>query len=677
MSRQSRLLSGFLTPIVVATICVSGALSQSAWEKNKIVSCQEDSDAHSLLLTTAKRVALPTPNVSYLPGDDGETIMVVDFAGLVWNLPPRVFRGQAPAGVHGIQEVRIGRFSESPPICRISITADSPRAFRAISFKTQPGSLALSWAGQFKTPAVAVSSAAKNRSLTASRYTPQNKETVAENSPLQSWSSSNLSRSELSAPDSSETPKPAPEIPRVRKSRNLIAEKNRMGELRPAILPRIELPSQTKDPKDPKDLKDAKNAKDTTVATLSPVVPPLAPDYDSPARTLRPPINPEDAERPIEIGIESNPLRRENGPEALKLVVKASHPFSYNTFRLHSPERYVIDFANCPELINAQLPDVSQNTFVRSLRIGQPDDDQKTRLVVDLTDVPISVKEESADGASRLGLTLLGGDQIDIKAAPATAAAVVPMPTNFSHLHFPSGTTVVLDAGHGGTDPGAQRGDVQEKSITMDIISKLKRVLEAKGVHIILTRADDTFVSLEDRVRITNATAPTLFLSVHINAMESASDIHGIETYYLTEQSRLLADAVHECLISSLAAPDRSVRKARFYVIKNTPVPAILAEVGFISNRDERDKLISSDYQMKIAEALEHGVILYLDRRLALKKSGSYTKTIESLPTDNVANAPGGTNLSGGRSNPANPKFQTTMQRIAQSKHRNSDGDLR
>ncbi len=219
---------------------------------------------------------------------------------------------------------------------------------------------------------------------------------------------------------------------------------------------------------------------------------------------------------------------------------------------------------------------------------------------------------------------------------------------------------------------------VQEKAITMDTIEKLKRVLESKGARVVLTRSDDTFVSLEDRVRITNNTAPTLFLSVHINAMESASDIHGIETYYLTEQSRLLADSVHECLISGLAVPDRSVRKARFYVIKNTPVPAILAEVGFISNQDERDKLISSDYQMKIAEALEHGVILYLDRKLALKKSNTYTKTTENLPSNNGTTATAGTNQLGSRSNSSNsPSNQTTMQRIAQSRHKTANDELR
>jgi N-acetylmuramoyl-L-alanine amidase len=665
MSRQSRLLVGFLSQIVIATICTSGALSQAAWETNKVVACQADGEAHNLLLSTAKRTALPAPSVSYLPGDDGEFIMVADFSGLVWSLPTRVLRAQPSSKVHGIEEVRIGRFSENPPICRISITADNPNAFKAISFKAKPGSLSISWAGNHKQPLPAIAQGSNARVQQPARYVPPSESetqsapvsanTISVVSGLQTWSSSNLSNAQSSPQKNLALRPPLPLT-----GTNNIGNENDTAPLQTAAtMPQVA-----------PNFKSARHKKEIVDSVAAPVLNAPSP----PDENRRPNINAEDAERPIEIAVETKSSRKDNGPECLMLAIKATHSFSYNTFRLHSPERYVVDFTNCPELINAQLPDVSQNTFVRSIRIGQPDDDKKTRLVLDLTDTPVSVKEEILDSSSRLGLTLLGGDQIDTKAPVAAAQEIVPMPSNFSHLRIPRNTLIVLDAGHGGTDPGAQRGEVQEKEITMDIIEKLKRVLEAKGARVVLTRSDDIFVSLEDRVRITNNTAPTLFLSVHINAMESASDIHGIETYYQTEQSRLLADAVHECLISNLAAPDRSVRKARFYVIKNTPVPAILAEVGFISNQAERDKLISSDYQMKIAEALEHGVILYLDRKLALKKSNTYTKTTENLPSDNTTTATAGTIQSSARSNSSN---QTTMQRIAQNRRKNADDELR
>ncbi len=158
----------------------------------------------------------------------------------------------------------------------------------------------------------------------------------------------------------------------------------------------------------------------------------------------------------------------------------------------------------------------------------------------------------------------------------------------------------------------------------MAIINKLKKVLEQKGARIVLTRSDDTFISLEERVRITNQVNPNLFLSVHINSLQSISDAHGIETYYQTDRSLPLAVRVHDSLVSGLGAPDRSVRKARFYVINHTPVPAILAEVGYITNKTERDRLISSEYQIKIANALARGVMLFLqdknNTQLATKK---------------------------------------------------------
>jgi N-acetylmuramoyl-L-alanine amidase len=207
-------------------------------------------------------------------------------------------------------------------------------------------------------------------------------------------------------------------------------------------------------------------------------------------------------------------------------------------------------------------------------------------------------------------------------AAPAGKISQRPGATTTYHLLFTTasltpdrriaGLTVVLDPGHGGSDPGAQREGVQEKQITLAIVNTLKKFLEEEGIKVLLTRSDDNFVSLEDRVKIANDVEPDLFLSVHINALQNDPDVHGVETYYKTPQSRVLAESIHDSLVGYLGIPDRLVRKARFYVINHTSVPAVLAEVGFISSEQERERLISSDYQDRVAAALEHGVILYL-----------------------------------------------------------------
>jgi N-acetylmuramoyl-L-alanine amidase len=273
---------------------------------------------------------------------------------------------------------------------------------------------------------------------------------------------------------------------------------------------------------------------------------------------------------------------------------------------MHEPERYVIDFESLPELTKLDLPESDSPLFYRFRTGLLPDHPNITRLVLDLPDEQVTIKDNY--DTDKNALTLMLYQQVEQKAE--TAWSLPPL----GELKMPGVKTIVLDAGHGGSDPGAQRGDVQEKDLTLGITEKLKQLLEASGAHVIMTRSDDTFVSLEDRVKTTNQLMPDLFLSVHINALESVSDIHGIETYYQTDQSRSLADAVHQSLVAALSAPDRSVRKARFYVINHTPVPAVLAEVGFISNKDERSKLASTDYQQQVAQALAQGVMVYLTK---------------------------------------------------------------
>lgn len=288
---------------------------------------------------------------------------------------------------------------------------------------------------------------------------------------------------------------------------------------------------------------------------------------------------------------------------------------NFKSFRLHNPERYVVDMPEYRELANSVLPDVSSSPLVSSMRVGLPGESEGAgRLVLQLTDDTVSIDESFNAGSSYMTVTLAKGLTGNAGIARSGNLASPLAATNGPILvpRAPTETVVVLDAGHGGNDPGAVRGDVQEKEITLQIIAKLKKVLESKGARIVLTRSDDTFVSLEDRVKITNTVSPNLFLSVHINSLESTSNIYGIETYFQTDQSRPLADRVHSSLVSGLGAPDRSVRKARFYVINHTPIPAILAEVGYITNKAERDRLISSDYQQKVASALARGVMLYL-----------------------------------------------------------------
>ncbi len=288
---------------------------------------------------------------------------------------------------------------------------------------------------------------------------------------------------------------------------------------------------------------------------------------------------------------------------------------TFKSFRLHNPERYVVDMPEYRELAESMLPDITESPLVSSIRVGLPGEQEGAgRLVLQLSDDTVSVDEFYNTGSNYMTVTLAKGLSGNAGISRTGSAVANLVPTGPIVVpRAPNETVVVLDAGHGGNDPGAVRGDVQEKEVTMRIIAKLKKVLESKGARIVLTRSDDTFVSLEDRVKITNAVGPNLFLSVHINSLESTSNVYGIETYFQTDRSRPLADRVHGSLVGGLGAPDRSVRKARFYVINHTPVPAILAEVGYITHKGERDRLVSSDYQQKVANALARGVMNYLN----------------------------------------------------------------
>ena len=172
--------------------------------------------------------------------------------------------------------------------------------------------------------------------------------------------------------------------------------------------------------------------------------------------------------------------------------------------------------------------------------------------------------------------------------------------------------TVVIDAGHGGSDPGATRNNVLEKTITLQIAELTAQMLRKQGAIVYMTRDDDTFVSLSDRVTYSNTKKPDVFVSIHINACENET-AHGIETHYYKDDSLDFAKQVHKSIMQKVTETNRGVYKSRFYVIRHTEMPAILVELGFISNAEERRLMQTKERQTKFAEAITEGVINYLN----------------------------------------------------------------
>ncbi len=174
---------------------------------------------------------------------------------------------------------------------------------------------------------------------------------------------------------------------------------------------------------------------------------------------------------------------------------------------------------------------------------------------------------------------------------------------------------VMIDPGHGGPDVGANRNGVYEKDITLAMSKELGKILQQMGYAVAYTRTKDIDLDLESRVQIAESARASVFVSVHVNSLESnVSQVNGVETYYAPGASlgKSLANLVHNQIIASTGANDRGVRSARFYVIRNTSMPAILVETGYITNTSESSRLVNSSYQEQMAAAIAKGVDQFL-----------------------------------------------------------------
>src|SRR5438094_10508182 len=145
-------------------------------------------------------------------------------------------------------------------------------------------------------------------------------------------------------------------------------------------------------------------------------------------------------------------------------------------------------------------------------------------------------------------------------------------------------TIIVIDAGHGGFDRGGIPGQrVSEKTMTLDVAQRLKRVLAASGYRVVMTRDSDVFVSLGGRVAIANSYPNALFVCIHFNSAKRMG-AGGIETYFYSRDSLPLASAIHYFVAGGAPSSNRGVRRRGYYVLRKTNIPAVLVECGFLTN---------------------------------------------------------------------------------------------
>ncbi|MGM0378642.1 MAG: N-acetylmuramoyl-L-alanine amidase [Bacillota bacterium] len=179
-----------------------------------------------------------------------------------------------------------------------------------------------------------------------------------------------------------------------------------------------------------------------------------------------------------------------------------------------------------------------------------------------------------------------------------------------------SDTLIVIDPGHGGYDPGAIGSKAKEKDIVLKAGLKLKDILEAKGFKVYMTREIDEYIDLYKRANVANKLNADLFVSLHANSFRNQS-ANGIEVLYSKDDLRdnySFARLVQDYLISFLDRFDRGVKnRPRLVVLKNTEMPAILTEIGFLSNPKEQDLLLSDVYINKSMEAIYRGIVDQID----------------------------------------------------------------
>jgi N-acetylmuramoyl-L-alanine amidase len=204
--------------------------------------------------------------------------------------------------------------------------------------------------------------------------------------------------------------------------------------------------------------------------------------------------------------------------------------------------------------------------------------------------------------------------------------------------------TVVLDPGHGGHDKGAVGRYGYEKNFALDVARKLRPLLQAKGLRVIMTREGDYFVPLEVRAEIANAARDSIFVSIHFNATDRDPNATGFEIFSFTPrgapstsdtslalsalnmeagstvdtQSMALSSCIYHSLLGHIPEFDRGIKRARFAVLRLTRVPAVLIEGGFLTERGESELIAKSDWRTKLAQSISVGIQNY--QALADKK---------------------------------------------------------
>ncbi|MNH99681.1 N-acetylmuramoyl-L-alanine amidase AmiC precursor [compost metagenome] len=276
------------------------------------------------------------------------------------------------------------------------------------------------------------------------------------------------------------------------------------------------------------------------------------------------------------------------------LVVKTNDgEIKPTVFKLANPSRIVFD-----------LPNMTLDESLKKLLVGTTGEVKSTHPLVE----KIRFSNYSTDPYTvRIILDLK--ESADYKIIPSKELNVMT-----ATIKTPS-LKVVIDAGHGAKDPGAiSITGKQEKEFTLSLANKLNKLLSLdKRIDVLMTRSDDTFLELDERVAFANNQGADLFLSIHGNKFEPKPSVNGVETYYSRDDSISFAKIIHKHTLQSTGFEDRNVRQSDFRVIAKTTMPAVLLEVGYLSNKSNEAAMYQEQFQDRLAASLAAAIKEYLD----------------------------------------------------------------
>ncbi len=280
-----------------------------------------------------------------------------------------------------------------------------------------------------------------------------------------------------------------------------------------------------------------------------------------------------------------------------RVVITATQPLHITQQILRNPNRIVLDVPDAVFIPVKKALDVDDGLVVQVRTAQFHRNPNIVRIVVELT--------RPAPYAVHVG-AVAGQTFVEVGVAVAGGGPTAPP--------GPRGPAVVaLDAGHGGTDPGAiGPTGLQEKDVTLAVAQALLKLLQQQHIDALMVRDGDVFVPLEDRAQIAARAGATMFVSIHANAAVDAN-ANGTQAFYATPQSVALATAILEELSRTMGLVPRGVTQARFKVLVDHPrIPAVLIETAFITNPREEQMLRDPAAQRTFAQGLLRGIVRYL-----------------------------------------------------------------